>query len=124
MAKTKELNTPIGKFYKLSDNYYTGGDGQPWHFNYAAYDSPNEELGLYAGSYGNPSTPTYYAEALLPGYDKFGEYVPDFNKTVNTPLGNLNFESNYDIGNSVAANFTPNEKANYYIQALKNLLGR
>lgn len=52
------------------------------------------------------------------------EDVSNFNKTFNTLLGNVNFESNYEIPNSIDANFTPNANTNYYVQALVDLLNR
>ena len=122
MARKKEVRTPIGDYTRVSNNYYTNGNGQPWSMNWAGID--NGEAGLHAGSYGNPSAPTYFGDAFLPGYERLGQYVPNFNRAVNTPVGKLNFESNYDIPNSISAEFTPNTNTNYYIQALANLLGR
>ena len=122
MADRKEIRTPLGDYTRVSNNYYTGGDGQPWSMNWAGIG--NDNTALHAGSYGNPSAPTYFASAFLPGYDTPLKYVPDFNKTINTPVGNLNFESNYDIPNNVSAEFTPNAQTNYYLQALANLLSR
>lgn len=114
----KEIRTPLGDYTRVSNNYYTGGDGQPWSMNWAGID--NGDAGLHVGTYGNPASPTYFGSAFLPGYDRVGQYVPDFNRTLNTPVGSLNLESNYDIPNSIDADFTPNQ----YIQALANLLSR
>ena len=75
-----------------------------------------------AGQYGNPSSPTYFASQFFP--ESNVKYIPDFDKTFNTPLGELQFESNYDVPNTIDANFTPNAKTNYYLQALANLLRR
>lgn len=122
MADRKEVRTPIGDYTRVSNNYYTNGEGNPWSMNWAGID--NGEAGLHVGSYGNPSAPNYFGTAFLPGYDAIGQYVPNFNKNINTPLGNLNFESNYDIPNSVDATFTPNAQTNAYLQALSSLLGR
>jgi hypothetical protein len=120
MATRKEINTPIGKYTRVSDNYYTGGDGQPWHQNYSALDIG--DLGFSVGSYGNPSAPTYNADAFLPGENILGQYIPNFDRNINTPVGNVELESNYDIPNSLSASITPNARTNYYIQALANLL--
>lgn len=117
MADRKEVRTPLGDYTRVSNNYYTGGDGQPWSMNWAGVSNPYNTAGVQAGSYGNPSAPTYFGSAYLPGN---AQYIPDFNKNIGTPLGNLNLESNYDVPNSVDANFTPNA----YVQALINLLSR
>ena len=122
MADRREIKTPIGDYTRVSNNYYTGGNGQPWSMNWAGID--NNNAGLHVGSYGNPSAPTYFGTAFLPGSDTPYKYVPDFNKTINTPVGSLNLESNYDMSNTIDADFTPNAKTNYYIQALANLLRR
>ena len=119
LPRRTEVQTPIGDFTRVSNNYYTGGNGQPWSMNWMGVD--RGDAGLHVGSYGNPSAPTYFGSAFLPGDS---QYVPDFNKTFNTPVGSLNFESNYDIPNTIDADFTPNAKTNYYLQALANLLGR
>jgi len=121
-AKRTEARTPLGDYTRVSNNYYTGGDGQPWSMNWVGLD--NNEAGVRAGSYGNPAAPTYFGTAFLPGEGLVGQYVPDFDKNVNTPLGNLNLYSNYDIPNSIDADFTPNAKTNAYVQALMNLLSR
>ena len=120
MAKRIEKDTPIGRYTKVYDNYYNTPNGEPWSMNWSGISKG--EAGLNAGSYGNPAAPTYFGTAYLPGEEKIGQYMPDFNKVLNTPLGSLNVESNYEIPNSVGADFTPNEKTNYYIQALANLL--
>ena len=119
MADRKEISTPLGDYTRVSNNYYTSG-GQPWSMNWAGIS--NGEAGYQAGAYGDPSAPTFFQSAYLPGEERFGQYVPDFNKSFSTPLGNVNFESNYEIPNSIDANFTPNSKTYYYIQALANLL--
>lgn len=120
MAERKEVRTPLGDYTRVSNNYYRTSEGDPWSMNWAGIR--NGEAGYQVGSYGNPSAPTYFQTAFLPGEERLGQYIPDFNKSFNTPLGNLNFESNYDIPNSIDAEFTPNTKTNYYIQALANLL--
>jgi hypothetical protein len=47
-------------------------------------------------------------------------YIPDFDRTFNTPLGNLQLSRNTEEPNSVSADLQPN----YYLQALANLLRR
>lgn len=120
-ARRTEVRTPIGDYTRVSNNYYTGGDGQPWSMNWAGID--NGEAGLHAGTFGNPSAPTYFGDAFLPGYEQFGQYIPDFNKTINTPVGSLNFESNYDVPNSISAELTPNSQTQYYLNAIAKMLG-
>ena len=122
MADRKEVRTPLGDYTRVSNNYYTNGEGNPWSMNWAGLD--NGEAGLHVGSYGNPSAPTYFGTAFLPGEGLAGQYVPNFDKNINTPLGNLNLYSNYDIPNSIDADFTPNTRTNAYVQALMNLLSR
>jgi hypothetical protein len=120
MADRKEIRTPLGDYTRVSNNYYPTPEGDPWSMNWAGIS--RGEAGLQAGSYGNPSAPTYFGTAFLPGESRYGQYMPDFNKTLNTPLGSLNVESNYEIPNSISADLTPNARTNYYIQALANLL--
>lgn len=126
------INTPLGKidygydgdtsFAGFTPNvsrtvdYYTGGDGQPWHLNYATLGA-NSDRALNVGTYGNPVDPTYFATAFMGG-DR--NYIPDFDRTFNTPLGNLQLSRNTEEPNSVSADLQPN----YYIQALANLLRR
>lgn len=134
-VKDREINTPLGtidygydgdtayagitpNFYRVNENY-VNGEGNPWSMNYAGYNNGN--VGLDVGSYGNPSAPTYFGYATLPGEKK---YIPNFYKDINTPLGNLSLESNYENPNSLSADFTPNAKAQAMAQALRSLLGR
>ena len=98
MANRKEVRTPLGDYTRVSNNYYRTPEGDPWSMNWAGIR--NGEAGYQAGSFGNPSAPTYFQTAYLPGEERIGQYVPDFKKSFNTPLGNLNFESNYEIPNS------------------------
>ena len=100
-------------------DYYTGGDGQPWSMDYAR--SNIGDATLQAGKYGNPADPSYFAGAILPGEE---QYIPDYYRALNTPLGNLELETNYDFPNTLDATLTPNDRTRQYIQALQNLLNR
>ena len=124
------INTPLGNidygydgdtsFAGFTPNvsrtvdYYTGNNGQPRFFDYATLGA-NSDRALNIGAFGNPDNPTYSATAFL-GSGK--NYIPNFDKTYNTPLGELQLARNTEAPNSVYADFTPN----YYIQALANLL--
>ena len=107
--------------FERVNSTYTGGNGQPWHQNWAGYSNDALDFAVRAGSYGNPSAPTYFGTAFLPG-DK--QYIPDFNKSINTPLGQLNLESNYEYPNVLSADFTPKANAQVAAQVLQKLLGR
>ena len=98
---------------------YTGGDGQPWSMKWGGLNLGDQAL--RAGSYGNPVDPTYFATAFLGG-DK--EYIPTFEKNINTPIGNLGVETNYEVPNNVDFTYKPSDKARAYIQALSNMLNR
>ena len=65
--------------------------------------------------------PIYEAEVDLPGRMN----LPDVNldKTLNTPIGDLNLQT-YMGTPDAAAFFEPNDRGNYYIQALAKLLSR
>ena len=126
----KEISTPLGVIDYGYDgdtvaagftpntsrtvDYYTGGNGQPMHFDYTTLGE-NSDAALRYGTEGNPNNPTYFAEAFLGG-DK--NYLPDFDRTVNTPLGSLNIARNTEEPNSAYVDFQPND----YIQALLSLL--
>lgn len=71
-----------------------------------------------AGEVGN-DRPIYEAEVDLPG--KMNLPNVNLDKTINTPLGELNLQT-YMGTPDAAAFFEPNNKTNYYINALVNLL--
>lgn len=102
--KRKDIKTPIGDYTRVSNNYYTGGDGQPWSMNWAGVNSKSG-AGLQAGSYGNPADLNYFASAYLPSDRKV---IPDYYKSYDTPIGNLEFETNYDVPNTVDVTYNPN----------------
>ena len=130
-----EVNTPLGTLdyghegdtayagftpnFERTRDYYLNGSGQPWSMDYAR--SNFGDATLQAGKYGNPYNPSYFAGAFLPGDE---QYVPDYYKALNTPLGSLELETNYESPNTLDATLTPNDKTRYYIQALANLLYR
>ena len=118
----KYIETPLANLYRQRVNYTDEYTGEPWHMNFLDVRSKNDEAGISGGSYGNPSKPTYYGSVGLPGYSLLGQYIPDYAKNVSTPLGDLAFDSNDQYANELNTRFTPNEKTNYYIQALANLL--
>ena len=126
-----EINTPLGTLdygnegdtafagftpnIERTQDTWMGGNGNPMMADYVR--SYLGDTILQAGRQGAQSNPNYFAGAFLPG-DR--QYIPDFDKTFNTPLGQLELSSNYDAPNSLDATLTPN----YYLQALANLLRR
>lgn len=126
-----EINTPFGTLdygnegdtgfagftpnFERTSNYRTGDNGS-WHQDYATIGG--DERMLRAGSWGDPNDPTYFAGAFLGG-DR--NVIPDFDRSFNTPFGNLELSRNTEAPNSVFADFNPNDRS-YYIQALANLL--
>lgn len=116
----RSINTPLGTFDYGNDqdtafagftpNFERTTGGQ----NYATINGLGDSA-FRAGSWGiDPQT--YFAGAFLGG-DK--NYIPNFDKTFNTPLGSLELYRNTEEPNSVFADYQPN---NYYLQALANLL--
>lgn len=99
---------------------YTNENGQPWSMKWKGLRMGDN--GVSAGSYGLPNDPSYFVDA----YARLGDrkVMPDFEKILHTPLGNLALSSNEEDYNSLAADFHPNDRTQSYIQALKNLLGR
>lgn len=99
---------------------YTGGDGQPWSMKWKGLSVGDN--GVQAGSYGPPTDPYYFADA----YARLGDrkVIPDFDKMIHTPLGNLQLHSNDEDYNSIGADFFPTNKTQGYIQTLANLLNR
>lgn len=132
----KDINTPLGtldygydgdtSFAGFTPNitrtsdYYTNGEGNPWHMDYTTLGA-NSDRSLNIGTWGNPANPVYGGVAFLGGDQN---YIPDFDKTFNTPLGNLQLARNTEEPNSVLADLYPNNQTAYYIQALANLLNR
>ena len=126
----REISTPLGNIdyghdgdtgfvgftpnISRTSDYYTNGEGNPWHMDYTTLGA-NGDRGLNYGTYGNPSDPTYFATAFLGGNKN---YIPDFDKTINTPLGSLELSRNTEEPNSLSADVRPNE----YIMALARLL--
>lgn len=105
---------------KSVNSEYTGGDGQPWSMKWKGLSVGDN--GVQAGSYGNPADPYYFANIYASLGDR--KVVPDFDKMLHTPLGNLELSSNQEDFNSIGADFYPNNRTQGYIQALQNLLGR
>lgn len=128
----RELNTPLGNL-----NYGYDGD------TVAAWLTPN----VYGGS---SRTPLPYGGDMASAWAGLGDYqlranrfspegenptyaaglnfpantnIPDYNRTVNTPLGALNVATN-DGNPNIGASFQPNDATSYYIKALANLLRR
>ena len=89
--------------------------------DYGTLELGNDSM-LRGGRYGNTvDGNTYFASAFLPGNQ---QYIPTFEGGLNTPIGRLGLETNYDTPNTIEANYQPNAQANYYLQALANLLSR
>lgn len=103
---------------KSVDNEYINGNGQPWSMKYKGLSVGDN--GVQAGSYGSPNDPYYFADV----YARLGDrkVIPDFDKMINTPLGNLELSSNDEDFNSLRSDFYPNNRTQGYIQALANLL--
>lgn len=122
----RSVNTPLGRL-----DYGYDGDT-----NYAAV-TPN----VYAGRYSDPQQATNWAgvgdwEARASRWDNNGSpmyaaglnfpdnvNVPDMYKSAVTPIGSFEFGTN-DGNPGVWADYQPRNNANYYIQALANLLRR
>lgn len=119
----KALKNALGNAvpqYKSVDREYTGGDGQPWSMKWKGLNVGDN--GVQAGSYGPPADPYYFANLYSHMGDR--QVIPDFDKMLHTPLGNLELSSNQEDYNSVGADFYPNDRTQGYIQALAKLLGR
>ena len=118
----RSVNTPLGTFDYGNDQDTAFAGFTP---NFERTQSPDGffnygrvNLGdtlLQAGKQGD----RYFAGAFLPGEK---QYIPTFDKQVNTPFGTAELETNYDNPNYIDASFSPNAQTNYYIQALANLL--
>ena len=104
----------------VNREYISEGTGEPWSMKWKGLSMGDN--GVQAGSYGNPNDPYYFADI----YARLGDrkVVPDFDKMLHTPLGNLQLHSNEEDYNSIGADFYPTDRTQGYIQALKNLLGR
>ena len=96
---------------------YTANDGTPHIDNtYAAWLRNGDRLGFLGKDY-SPDGVTYRA-----GIDNMGSIDRGYyDANINTPIGSVGY--GYE-GDTVYANLTPNDQANYYIQALANLLNR
>ena len=102
--------------------YRTTWDSGRASQDYGTLANNDESMMLRAGRVSTPNyAPNggYFASAFLPGDQ---QYIPDMYKNINTPFGNLEVETNYDVPNTIDATFMPNSQTNYYIQALANLL--
>lgn len=104
---------------KTVNEEYIGGSGQPWSMKWKGVNVGDNTF--RAGSYGPPDAPYYFANFFLDGNR---DYIPNFDKTVNTPLGNLQFAKNTEEPNSASVDFYPNDRTRGYAQALANMLGR
>lgn len=104
---------------KTVNEEYIGGSGQPWSMKYKGVNVGDNTF--RAGSYGPPNDPYYFANFFLNGNK---DYIPDFDKMIHTPLGNVEFSKNTEEPNSAGVDFYPTDRTQGYIQALKNLLGR
>jgi hypothetical protein len=129
------INTPLGDFdyghdgdtafagftpnLERTSDYYINGSGQPWSMDYSRVNLGDTLL--QAGEYGAPTDAHYFAGAFLPGDN---QYIPNYYNSFNTPLGQLELETNNDVANYLEASFNPNDRTQYYIQALANLLKR
>ena len=122
-----EINTPLGRldygyegdtvYAGLTPNAYTG-----------SYSDPQQGT-AWAGigdwdaraSRWNTPTGTNYAAGL--NFPDNVDILPDFYKSVNTPVGTFGLGTN-DGNPGIYADYQPNAQTNYYIQALANLLNR
>lgn len=115
----------------------TIGGGFEGETNYASYEPGNTNPYIGAYYWGNGDQP-YEMQAGVGTSDVTGgaELYADLNapfirsdtnRTITTPIGDIQIGSTpatADMNGYAYANFAPNERANYYIQALANLLGR
>lgn len=102
--------------------YRTTWDSGRASQDYGTLANNDESAMLRAGrtsSGGYAPNGGYFASAFLPGDQ---QYIPDMYRNIGTPFGNLEVETNYDSPNTIDATFMPNSNANYYLQALANLL--
>ena len=127
--RDNEVNTPLGTldYGHEGDTAYAGfTPNLEWtnQGNGNIYARSNfGDTTLQAGKWtdAQSGTPNYFAGAFLPGDE---QYIPDYNRNLNTPIGNLALETNFENPNYLEATLTPNERTQYYIQALANLLNR
>ena len=132
-----EINTLLGKLdyghdgdtafagftpnIERTSEYYPSArdDGQPSFTDYTRLNIGDTTF--QAGGGGAVADPEYFAGVFLPGDE---QYIPDYDKSFNTPFGNLGLATNVENPNYIEATFDPNGKTQAYIQALANLLNR
>ena len=105
---------------KTVNEEYTGGSGQPWSMKWKGVNVGDNTF--RAGSYGPPNDPYYFANMFLGNGQK--DYMPEFDKMVHTPFGNVEFAKNTEEPNSAGVDFYPNDRTQGYIKALGNMLRR
>ena len=115
------LDNPLLQISRTDSQGQAGDGSGTWRMNYGTVYSPLMDTGLDAGTYGHPNDPTYFVD-FYPNINT--KILPDFDKNYQTPFGDLNLYSNYDVPGQLSAGFRPNDKARAYIQALSNMLNR
>lgn len=122
----REINTPLGSIGYGYDGDTSYANVSPaMYANYVGGDEPTAWAGygdyqLRASKWNTPTTPNYAVGLNLP--DNM-DVIPDFYKSVNTPVGRVGVGSN-DGNPGVYGEFQPNAQTQYYLQALANLLSR
>lgn len=118
-AMDREINTPLGSIgYGYDGDTIYGNVTPAFYANAVGGANPTAWAGYNdwqarASRYNTPQGTTYGAGLNMPE----NVNIPNFDRSINTPLGQANVYSN-DGNPGVFADFTPNA----YIQALANLL--
>ena len=118
-AMDREINTPLGSIgYGYDGDTVYGNVTPAMYANYVGGAEPTAWAGFNdwearASRYNTPQGTTYGVGFNMPDNVR----IPDFDRSINTPLGQANVYSN-DGNPGVFADFTPNQ----YIQALASLL--
>ena len=120
-AMDREINTPLGSIgYGYDGDTIYGNVTPAFYANAVGGANPTAWAGYNdwqarASRYNTPQGTTYGAGLNMPE----NVNIPNFDRSINTPLGQANVYSN-DGNPGIFADITPN----YYLQALANLLGR
>lgn len=131
-ALDREINTPLGKidygydgdtvYGGITPNIYGGthsGD-LPLGGTHSGFWAGIGDYQLRGNNFNLPGeTPSYSVGLNFPDNTN----IPNYYNEVNTPLGTVYGGTN-DGNPNVNVGFQPNEKTNYYLQALANLLRR
>ena len=100
-ALKNALGNILPKVKTVNEEYTS--DGSPWSMKWKGLRVGDN--GISAGSYGTPDDPYYFADV----YARLGDrkVMPDFEKTLHTPVGDVNLASNMEDYNSLSATYNP-----------------